>query len=105
MRSRAARTTGGQRPRRRNGGRLAPQNGSVTRADVHAIYAEFERLGSGSLPEFVDYLVGAITDPVFPPRSRRLMSVKARRREAEKRERQAASTELAQRPVRAAAAA
>lgn len=87
----------------RRRGRLAPLNGSVTRADIAAIYADCTR---GVVPpptaeEFFRVLLGAIQDPVVGPRTRAKIAEKAREREARKR----AQRQSAIRPPRTLAAA
>lgn len=105
MRSRA------RRPGVRRRGRTAPLNGSVTRADIAAIHAEFESLNgdvAGAPPtidEFLTYLLGAIQDPVHGPSTRAKITAAARRREARRRAEREASEQLAQPPLRAVAAA
>lgn len=98
---------GGQRPRRR--GRVSPINGSVTREDIRAIYAEAKRLGPVDPPmtadEAIEYIIGAIVDWTPGPRQRAKMRAKATRREAAKRESRADRGRVAQIPTRTAAAA
>lgn len=100
---------GGQGPRRRRTGRVSPVNGSVTREDIRAIYAEACRLGPVDPPmtaeELVEYIVGAIVDWTPGPQQRAKMRAKAARREAAKRDARQARTRVAQIPGRAAAAA
>ena len=100
---------GGQRPRPRRRGRVAPVNGSVTREDIRAIYAEAVRMGPVDPPmtaeELLEYILGAIVDWTPGPRQRARMRAKAIQREAAKRESRATRTRVAQVPVRAAAAA
>jgi hypothetical protein len=64
--------------RRRQRGRTAPFNGSVTRADIHAIHREFIAEPVEPPPtvdEFVNYLVGAIQDRPITALARRRMSI------------------------------
>lgn len=79
--------------RSRRRGRLTPLNGSVTRADIAAIYADCTRGVSPppSAEEFFNVLIGAIQDPVFGPRTRAKIAEKARQREARKKARQESS--------------
>ena len=102
-----ARPPRSQRSRRRARGRLSPTNGSVTRADIEAIYREFSAGGPPDLTadEFRRYLLGAIVDPSPSPRTRALMAAKARAREARRRAERQARKQLAQPPSRALAAA
>lgn len=100
-----ARPPRSQRSRRQRPGRLAPVNGSVTRADIEAIYAEFAALGSGTADEFRLYLVRAIQDWSPSPRQSARMSARARAREAARRAERRAREQLAQPPSRALAAA
>lgn len=68
-----------QRPRGRRG-RTAPFNGSVTRADIRAIYREFSSEPVEPPPtaeEFVEYLVGAIEDRPIGHLERRRRSIAA----------------------------
>lgn len=91
-----------QRPRR--AGRLAPLNGSVTRADIEAIYADFMATPvdpPATAEEFKRHLLGAITDWSPGPHQRARMKAKARRREAARRR----AREQPQLPPRALAAA
>lgn len=63
---------------RRRRGRTAPFNGSVTRADIEAIYREFARGEVWPEPtteEFRQYLVGAIEDRPITDAERRRRSV------------------------------
>lgn len=82
---------GGQTPRpRRRSGRTSPTNGSVTRADLHAIHAEFMRGTAGlytpgqleAIREHLVYLVGAITDYRHPPAVKRKMRNRWKARKA-----------------------
>jgi hypothetical protein len=84
---------------------LAPTNGSVTRADIEAIYAEARQLGPMTADEAIDVILGAIVDWHPSPRQSAEMSARARRREAAKRAERQARSEHAPVPVRAAAAA
>jgi hypothetical protein len=95
-----------QAPRRRRRGRLSPTNGSVTRADVEAIYREFSLdVADPTADEFRRYLLGAIVDPAPSPRTRAKIAAAARAREARKRAERRAREQLAQPPSRALAAA
>lgn len=100
-----ARPPRSQRPKRHRPGRLAPINGSVTRADIEAIYREFSALGEGTAEEFRLYLVRAIQDWTPSPRQSARMSARAKAREAEKRAERRAREQLAQPPSQALAAA
>jgi hypothetical protein len=104
-----ARPPASQRPRPRRHGRLAPTNGSVTRADIEAIYDQF-CAGDALTPpataaEFRHYLVNAIVDPSHDPRTRAKIAAAAIRREADKRAQRRARGIVAQRPPRTLAAA
>ena len=101
-----ARPPRSQAPRRRRRGRLSPTNGSVTRADIEAIFAEFSQdVVEPTADEFRSYLVGAIIDPSHGPKTRAKIAAAAARREAVKREQRRARKQLAQPPSRALAAA
>ena len=99
-----ARPSASQRPRRRRQrpGRLDPINGSVTRADIEAIYRDFVRgVDDPTAEEFKTYLLGAIVDWSPSPRQTARMRARARAREAAKRRDQ----ERPQLPLRALAVA
>lgn len=73
---------------KRRQGRLSPTNGSVTRSDIEAIYAECAR-GADPPPtgeEFRDYLLGAITDWTPTTSQRARIAAAAASREARRRE-------------------
>ena len=65
-------------PRAEGRGRLEPFNGSVTRADIRAIYRELTATPVTPPPtaeEFLEYLLGAIQDRRITPAERRRMSI------------------------------
>ena len=94
---------GGQRPRPRHRGRLAPTNGSVTRQDILAIYEEAKRRAVDppiTADEAIHYVVGAIIDWTPGPRERAKMRGKALEREARRRAQRGSPTKggLVRRP-------